>query len=203
MSTVEIIRRTPVLQALPIVKAETDQGVLADLVLTDPRARIREAAFLRYSAQAGGSGGGGDTIYDIGGPFTLMFTAASVARVHTNQPDAVTELFAVANMRTEFDLTGRTLIQAFCAGTVPGGAGSKLLIQYTLDLSGATGWTDMSPTACSVLCDGMLATNSPQIGTEVAIPVAARTRVLLSVFSDGDATATDDPAYTVVGVVIT
>lgn len=200
MPSVATYRQTPILQALPLVAAETDIAILQELCLVDHRRRVRDAAVVRsFIVLQQGAQGGGDTIVDAGGPFNLTFIAGTATI--TNMPDAETEFNSASNRRLPAMLEGRTLIQAYAGGTVAGGPGSTLSIKYSLD--GGANFVHFSPTPCTVAIDALAAGTQTAFGTEVAINAEAQTDVVLGIFTDGDATPTEDPSWVLVGALIT
>lgn len=150
---------------------------------------------LRRLSLAGG-GGSGDTIIDAGGAVTISIYAGA-ALVVTNAPDAITEV--QANRRIPVNLSGRTMIAIGIGGTVPGAGLSHLQVSTN---GGASFHAFVSP--CTVADTGLAAGVGTLLGTAVAIAEAdAVEDAIISWFTDGDATPTEDPAFTTVIAVIT
>lgn len=76
------------------------------------------------------------------------------------------------------DYTSCRLI-AYVVGS--GSAGSSFFIEYTTDLSGATGWTALGAT----LAVDSTSNDAPNIGSTVSIPTGAKTTILIRVMGTG------------------
>lgn len=107
-----------------------------------------------------------------------------------NTPPAATE-YAPSNVpiRPLLNLAGFSQVRAQYGPDVsPGFAGSTAFIQYTVDLSGATGWTVLTgtvPTDQTGIPNGQVLTSA-----FVAIPAAAQGPVLLRWMFQGGNSAT-------------
>ena len=194
MSTAAVIRQTPILQALPLVALETDAAVLQQVFLSDHRRRVRDAAVVRAFTVLE-TGPSGSVTLDAGLAETITVLSGSGTTI-TNAPDAITEISA--NRRIPVDLTGRTEIAAGVAGTAVGGG--FCVIRVSTD-AGAS--FHAFATECRVADTGIGAAVGTLLGTFVAIdPADAIATAIISVFTDGDATPTEDPVYTTVIAVV-
>lgn len=123
--------------------------------------------------------------------FRINFlTPNTAAFTITNAPAAVTELGGVQRFRTLADLRGISFAEIFTIVTAAGFAGTTLGLQYTTDLTGATGWDYIDGgTGPSVPLD---ATDLVQSG-RFRITRAAQAPVALRLVTAGG-NATADPA---------
>lgn len=146
--------------------------------------------------QVGGGGGGGDVIIDAGGADLITFVAAAAVAV-TNAPDEITEVSTAR--RVYANLVGRKSIQLMLGGTVPFPGTCR--IRVSID-NGNTFNDFTSPCTCSGA--SLAAGTSTSLGTAVAIPEIYRvTNAMLQWDTDGDATPTEDPAFTTVAILVT
>lgn len=103
----------------------------------------------------------------------------------SNQPAAVTELFALTRNRTKMELTGANQARFLANVVVAGAATSTLRVQYSTD---QTTWTDLPGTSVSTAAVGL------KVSTFTAVPAGAKQDVFLRVVGDaGNANA--DPSY--------
>lgn len=103
----------------------------------------------------------------------------------TAMPSGLTELFNNTNKRLLADLTGRIRVRVYVAGGVSGGNSAELRVQYTLDLTGATGWDYLDGVDGPWVPICMLNNQPTQLGAWVDVVEAARTVVLLRVIGIG------------------
>lgn len=116
----------------------------------------------------------------------------SSADTWTNMPSTETEYLGVAVHRVFANLKGLRQSRIQIAVTTAGAAASFLKIQYTVDLTGADGWADLTTSA-------VLTSTGPAKSTWSLIPAAARTEVLLRIVGDdGDGAA--DPVINHVSI---
>jgi len=125
----------------------------------------------------------------------VMITAGA-ASTWTDMPLAATEYLGNTIRRIFADLTGRTSIRFFAGYSVAGFAGSVLRLQYTTDLTGAIGWTNLSG---DLPID--VAAPAVQIRAADAIPAAAQGPVLVRVQGAGG-NAVIDPVFVEVGFTV-
>lgn len=113
-----------------------------------------------------------------------FITTNSANSTVTAVPAAVTEWQGQPRWRFRIDLTGYTEVQLSTQVTAAGSASAKMRLQYTTDLTGASGW------------DYLDAVSGPSVGVSstgnkantVSITAAAQTEVLVRpVTIDGDA----------------
>jgi hypothetical protein len=137
-----------------------------------------------------------------------IFGPVFAAQVWTDLPAADTELFGLTVMRRPFDLVGVTDARLIVTpGAVLAEANATLRMQYTLDLTGATGWANIDGLATGALTavqtvGGALridtATASvPNTGAFVAVAAAAKAPVLLRIVGNVPSTGagTSDPTF--------
>lgn len=140
------------------------------------------------------SDGGFGVVFSAARPSVLPFLAGS-STIWTAMPAAVTEFMGSTIRRFYSNLSGFTNIEAWTMLAVPGVAGSVVRFQYTLDFSGATGWTDLS-TNISLTSAGV-----PR-STVAAIPEAAKTSVLIRIVGElGNAAA--NPQFLSIQAILT
>lgn len=109
---------------------------------------------------------------------------AGAAVSFTAQPATLTEIFSATtvNRRVIADLTGRTRARIYVGGGAAGASTAQLRAQYTLDLTGATGWDYLDATSGPQVGILTIGGSTPtQVSPWVAITAAARTAVLLRI----------------------
>jgi hypothetical protein len=124
--------------------------------------------------------------------FSLRAGQAAVADIEwTNQPSAATELWGQTFNRKLVDLSNST--QYLYSTELPqaGNTTAVLDLEYTTDLTGATGWTSMAGGTLALSTTGFKQTGW------VTIPSGARARVLLRVMGSGG-NGTADPRFNVI-----
>lgn len=158
------------------------------------RPPTEQSAYITKPSPVGGTG---SVTIDAGGAETLTLLAGAAVTV-TNAPDAVTEI--AANRRAFIDATGRTEIAIAIGGTADGGASGQVRLKGSID-NGSNFLDFTSP--CVVSDAGLAAGTGTILGAFVGIPTnMAVTDLCVSAFTDGDATPTEDPAFTTIQVVI-
>jgi hypothetical protein len=116
----------------------------------------------------------------------------TTTNIWTNMPAAATELLGVVYYRKVVDLTDCTEFRITADLFVAGVAGSDLHLEYTTDITGATGWTDAGTQATQEIDIG---STGYRTGTWTSLDASARASVLLRfIGTSGNATA--DPFIT-------
>lgn len=110
-------------------------------------------------------------------------------------PSAETEFLSGPTRRTLADLTDRNYYRWYVGVSTAASAGSVMKLQYTTDLSGASGWTDLTGTQ-AVSTSGAF-----NVSAWAAIPSAAKALVLIRmVASGGDGSTSAN--FTNIGVAV-
>lgn len=112
----------------------------------------------------------------------------------TSMPLAATEFLGGTTRRIYVDLNGRNFYRWFLGVSVAGTAASTMKIQYTTDLTGAGGWTDLTGTL-SCFTPGLI------LSVSGSVPSAAKGPVLLRPLGAGGDGSTS-PVFSGIGIVV-
>ena len=123
--------------------------------------------------------------------FSITLVSGSAVLTVTDAPSTLQEFNNVTNFRTIVDLGDCELAEFFTMMTVAGATISFAGVQYTTDLTGASGWAYLDGGTGPQLATGG---TGPKASGVVRITSAARGRVLLRPITD-DGNATADPAF--------
>ena len=118
----------------------------------------------------------------------------ATAETWSSMPAAATEFLGATSRRVPVDLTGRNFVRWWVGMSVAGAAGSTLKLQATTDLTGATGWTDLTGTV-AINATGL------QLSAWTAIPDALKAFVLIRPQGAGGNGSTS-PAFTGMGLAV-
>ncbi len=116
---------------------------------------------------------------------TFVAPSGATPAAWTNQPVAVTELFAFTRNRTKMELTSANQSRFLVNVAVAGSAASTLRVQYSTD---QTTWTDVPGASVATNTTGL------KVSTFTAVPAGAKQDVFLRVVGQGGDGAAD-PSY--------
>lgn len=111
-------------------------------------------------------------------PMTLHVLGGAGTAVWTSQPASLTEFLGVTYYRTKVDLTNVTQVQLVVPVAVVGGASAEIRVQYTTDLTGASGWAYLDGATGPAVT---IASTGVRASGWVTVTAAAQAAVLIRV----------------------
>lgn len=123
-------------------------------------------------------------------PFTLLGDGSP--QTWTNMPSAEDNFRGFTHNKTPIDFTTINQVQLTCFMDVTAGVANSIIsIEYTTDLTGATGWAELANSGLvSCPCDAVGANN----GSVTAIHASAKGSVLIRIRGSGG-NGTVDPTF--------